>query len=93
MDQGYKAPVVGQLLRQVARLELRTDGYPVAVDHLFSVHTGDDTCPIYPVRITVETALADGSGQPVLSALAHAALQLLTSALSSSMALEEPFRP
>ena len=79
MDQTFEVPRVGRLVRQAVRPELRADGYPVAVDHVFAVWTGDDAAPLYPVRVTVETAVAEQSGKPVLVALEHAARCLLQS--------------
>ena len=87
MDQAFEAPRVGQLVRQVARPELRADGYPVAVDHVFAVWTGDDAAPLYPVRVTVETEVAEGSGQPVLAALEQAARVHLSEVLHLTLNL------
>ena len=85
MDYTLEAPRVGRLVRQAARPELRADGYPVAVDHVFAVWTGDDANPLYPVRVTVETAVAEGGGQPVLAALEKAARLVLESSLALTM--------
>ncbi len=85
MDQTFGAPRVGQLIRQVARPELRSDGYPVSFDHVFAVWTGDETAPLYPVRVTVETAVAEGSGQSVLLALETAARSILQSRFAVRM--------
>ena len=80
MDQACDAPRVRQLIRRAASPELRADGYPVSVDHVFAVWTGDDAAPLYPVRVTVETAAAEGSGGPVLTALAQEAARHLRAA-------------
>ena len=82
MDHTFEPPRVGRLVRQAARPELRADGYPVAVDHVFAVWTGDDAAPLYPVRVTVEMAAAEGSGKPVLVALEADARQQLESWLA-----------
>ncbi len=85
MDQPRELPRVGQLVRQVARPELRADGYPVAVDHIFAMYTGDDTAPPHPIRVTIATAAGEGSGQPVLATLEIRARQMLADALDIAM--------
>ena len=85
MTQAFETLRVGQLIRQVARPELKESGYPVAVDCVFAVWTGDDAAPLYPVKITVETAVAERSGGPVLVEMEEVARQMLRSALNSIM--------
>ena len=87
MTQAFEAPRVGRLIRQEARPELRADGYPVAVDHVFAIWTGDEAAPLYPVRVTVETAVAEESGEPVLAALEKAARDHLSGLLCITLDL------
>ena len=89
MTQACETPRVGQLVRQVARPERRADGYLVVVDHVFVVLTGDDAAPLYPLRVTVETAVAEESGGLVLAALEERARSELDTLLALRMPSSE----
>ena len=57
----------------------------MAVDHVFAVHTGHDAVPLYPLLVTVETAVADGIGLPVLAALEQTGRRMLDEVFAARM--------
>ena len=85
LDHPLERQCAAQLVLQVARPELRADGFPVAVDHIFLMCVGGDPAKRYPLRITIETAVVEGRGEPVLTTLEQAARRMLSDTFLTTM--------
>lgn len=64
------------------------DGFPISVRHTFAVNADDESVPLSPVSLSVDTRLADRCGTNVWEFLQAEAVRRLEAALDMRMPIE-----
>lgn len=64
------------------------EGFAKSVDHTFAVYTDDVSPALHPIRVSVETRLADGCGSDVWGFLQAEAVRRLEAMLAVSMPID-----
>ena len=81
----------GRLLTLVSAIpndEHDDEGFPTSVRHTFAMYTGDESPPLCPISLSVETRLADRVGTGVWAVLQAEAVRRLEAALDINMKLD-----